>query len=92
MGFLFRKRVKLFPGVWFNLSKRGARTSFGGKGLIVDIKDDEITTNDSIPASDLSYRETPTTPDNLVSNRVALMGWSLLFLAVLDGIALLLRQ
>jgi Protein of unknown function (DUF4236) len=92
MGFLFRKRIKLFPGVWFNLSKRGVRTSFGGKGLTVDIKDYEITTNDSIPDSGLSYRATPTTSDNLASSRVALMGWSLLFLAMLDGVVLLLRQ
>jgi hypothetical protein len=92
MGFLFRKRIKLFPGVGFNLSKRGVRTSYGGKGLTVDIKDDEITTNDSIPDSGLSYRVPPATPDKPRSYTVSLMGWSLLFLAVLEGVVLLLQR
>lgn len=34
MGFLFRKRIKIFPGVWLNLSKGGIGTSFGGKVLL----------------------------------------------------------
>jgi len=92
MGFLFRRRIKPFPGVRFNLSKRAVRTSSGGKDLTVYIKGDEITTNDSIPDSGPSYKVTPTTPDNLASSRVALVGWSLLFLAVLDGMVLLFRQ
>jgi hypothetical protein len=92
MGYLFRKRVKLFPGVGFNLSKRGVRTSFGSKGLTIDIKDDETTTNDSIPDSSLSYRATPPNPDNLASRSISLMGWALLFLAVLEGIVLWLRE
>jgi hypothetical protein len=33
MSFLFRKRIKILPGVWFNLSKDGLSTSFGGKFL-----------------------------------------------------------
>jgi hypothetical protein len=33
MSFLFRKRIKILPGVWFNLSKGGVSTSFGGKVL-----------------------------------------------------------
>jgi hypothetical protein len=35
MNFLFRKRIKIFPGVWLNLSKGGVNTSIGGKVLLV---------------------------------------------------------
>ena len=31
MSFLFRKRIKILPGVWFNLSKSGLSTPSGGK-------------------------------------------------------------
>lgn len=33
MGFFFRKRIKLLPGVYINLSKNGMGFSFGPKGL-----------------------------------------------------------
>jgi hypothetical protein len=94
MGYLFRKRIKLFPGVGFNLSKRGIRTTFGGKGLTIAIKDDEMMTNDNLPdrGLDLSYRATPPNPDNLASRSISLMGWALLFLALLEGIVLWLRD
>jgi hypothetical protein len=94
MGYLFRKRVKLFPGVGFNLSKRGIRTSFGGKDLTIDIKDEGMTIDDHIAdrCLDLSYRATPPNPDNLASRSISLMGWALLFLAVLEGIVLWLRE
>lgn len=32
MGFFFKKRIKLFPGVYINLSKDGAGLSVGPKG------------------------------------------------------------
>ncbi len=92
MGYLFRKRIKLFPGVGFSLSKRGARATFGGKDLTVDIKGDEAEADGSIPDSGLSYRATPANPDHLASRSISLMGWALLFLAVLEGIVLWLRE
>ena len=94
MGYLFRKRIKLFPGVGFNLSKRGFRTSFGGKSLTIAIKDDEMTINDHIPdrGLDLSYKAIPPNPDNLASRSISLLGWTLLFLAVLEGVVLWLRE
>jgi len=33
MGFRFRKRIKLFPGLWPNAGKRGISASIGGQGL-----------------------------------------------------------
>jgi hypothetical protein len=44
MGFLFRKRIRILPGLWLNLSKRGVSTFIGGKGLMVNIKEDKVRT------------------------------------------------
>ena len=70
MSFLFRKRIKILPGVWFNLSKGGVSTSFGVKGLTLNIKDDKVRTTASIPGTVLSYRMTSTrTPDESAPKR-----------------------
>ncbi|MBI3479132.1 MAG: DUF4236 domain-containing protein [Nitrosomonadales bacterium] len=58
MGFLFRKRIKLLPGVWLNLSKGGVSTSIGGKGLTVNIKSGKTKTTVGIPGTGLNYSET----------------------------------
>lgn len=60
MGLRFRKRIKLFPGVWLNLSKSGVSTSIGGKGLTVNLKGGKTKTTVSIPGTGLSYSETST--------------------------------
>lgn len=60
MAFLFRKRIKIFPGIWLSLSKGGMSTSFGGKGLTVNIKDGKTKTTVGIPGSGLSYSEAST--------------------------------
>jgi Protein of unknown function (DUF4236) len=49
MGFRFRKRIKIIPGVWFNLSKSGISTSIGGKGLTINLKDGKTKTTVGIP-------------------------------------------
>lgn len=90
MGFRFRKRIKLFPGVWFNLSKGGISTSIGGKGLTVNLKDGKTKTTASIPGTGLSYSETTGTPDDPAPTKAAIPGWfwALLIVAV---VALLVR-
>jgi len=61
MGFFrFRKRIKVMPGVWFNLSKRGVSTSFGGKGLTLNEKNGKIRTTVGLPGTGLSYSSTST--------------------------------
>lgn len=60
MGFRFRKRIKIIPGLSFNLSKSGISTSIGGKGLTVNLKDGHTKTTASIPGTGLSYSETST--------------------------------
>lgn len=54
-GFRFRKRIKLLPGVWLNLSKHGVSTSVGTKGLTVNLKGDKMRTTVSAPGTGLSY-------------------------------------
>ncbi len=39
MCFRLRKRIKILPGICFNLSRSGVSTSFGGKGLTLNIKE-----------------------------------------------------
>jgi len=84
MGFRFRKRIKLFPGVWFNLSKSGVSTSVGVKGLTVNLKDGKTMTTTSLPSTGLSYRETITsTPDDPAPRRtIPAWFWLLLIVAV----------
>jgi hypothetical protein len=33
MGFRFHKRIKIVPGLWYNVGKRGGSLSVGGKGV-----------------------------------------------------------
>jgi hypothetical protein len=66
MSFLFRKRIRILPGIWFNLSKRGISTSIGGKGITINIKDDNVSTTASVPGTGLSYRTTSTSTPKLV--------------------------
>lgn len=58
MGFRFRKRIRVLPGVHLNISKRGVSTSIGGKGLTVNLRGDKIKTTASLPGSGLSYSGT----------------------------------
>jgi hypothetical protein len=37
MGFRFRKRIKLFPGLWLNASKSGISASVGGHGATLNL-------------------------------------------------------
>jgi hypothetical protein len=37
MPFRFRKRLRIFKGVWINLSKSGASLSMGRRGATVNI-------------------------------------------------------
>lgn len=55
MGFRFRKRVKLIPGVWLNLSKGGISTSLGTKGVTVNLKDGKTRTTVGLPGTGISY-------------------------------------
>ncbi len=85
MGLRFRKRIKILPGLWLNLSKSGISTSVGGKGLTVNIKDDKTRTTVGIPGSGLSYTETTSrNPSKVTPERQGISArfWLLLIVAV----------
>lgn len=78
-GFRFRQRIKLLPGVWLNLSKRGVSTSVGTKGLTVNLKDDKARTTVSVPGTGLSYTRTDSTDSGPSAGR----GFAFILLLVL---------
>ena len=92
MAFLFRKRIRILPGIWLNLSKRGVSTSIGGKGLTVNIKDGKVRTTASIPGTGLSYRTTSVnTPEHQAPTRTGIPGWVWVLVAVLIVVVLIVK-
>ena len=87
MAFLFRKRIKILPGIWFNLSKRGVRTSIGGKGLTLNIKEGKVRTTASLPGTGLSYRTTSTSTPSTRSG-ISVWVWVLIVVFVVVFIVL----
>jgi hypothetical protein len=81
MAFLFRKRLKILPGIWLNLSKGGVSASFGGKGLTVNIKDGKTKTTVGIPGTGLSYRTTSTSTPSTRSG-ISVWVWVLIVVFV----------
>jgi hypothetical protein len=80
MGFRFRRRIKIIPGFWFNVSKSGISTSIGGKGLTANLKDGKTRTTVSLPGTGLSYRTTSNSkPDEQAPSR-AIPIWVLLLI------------
>lgn len=55
MGFRFRKRIRIAPGLAINISKSGVSTSIGPKGATTNISGRGIKTTVGIPGSGLSY-------------------------------------
>ena len=60
MPLKFRKRIRLLPGIWLNVSKSGVSTSIGGKGATVNIGKRGTKSTLSIPGTGLSYTKTST--------------------------------
>lgn len=57
MGWNFRKRAKLFPGVYINFSNRGISTTIGPRGANFNISSRGTYFNSSIPGLGLYNRE-----------------------------------
>ncbi|MBU6257924.1 MAG: DUF4236 domain-containing protein [Burkholderiales bacterium] len=55
MAIRFRKRIKVLPGVWLNLSKSGLSTTVGGKGVTVNVGKDGTRSTLNIPGTGVSY-------------------------------------
>lgn len=56
MGIGFRKRIKVAPGVTFNLSKKGVSTTLGTKGASVNIGKNGVYANAGIPGTGIYSR------------------------------------
>ncbi|TPH22893.1 DUF4236 domain-containing protein [Haemophilus haemolyticus] len=56
MAINFRKRVKVAPGVYINLGKKGVSTTIGAKGLSVNVGKNGANLNVGIPGTGLSSR------------------------------------
>ena len=85
MGFRFRKRIKIAPGISLNLSKSGISASLGKPGATVNIgpKGERVTVG--IPGTGISYS------DKLGnSSQAAGAGWSAaqIILAIILGLVL----
>ena len=59
MSFRLRKRLKLFPGLWINLSKKGGSVSLGGHGATVNLSRRGLMGTASAPGTGVSYRSGP---------------------------------
>jgi hypothetical protein len=76
----FRKRVKVFPGFYLNVSKSGISSTIGGKGASINIGKRGVYFNSSIPGTGVSFRTKIATgqqapsynePDVLVETNIA---------------------
>jgi hypothetical protein len=55
MGFRFRKRLRIFSGLWVNLSKRGGSVGIGGRGATINLSPKGHKPTVGLPGSGLSY-------------------------------------
>lgn len=55
MGFRFRKRIKIAPGISVNLSKSGISTTIGKKGCSINIGKKRKSYSLGIPGTGISY-------------------------------------
>jgi hypothetical protein len=60
MALRFRRRITIAPGIWINLSKRGASVSAGQPGATVNIGKNGVTRTIGIPGTGISDRSTVT--------------------------------
>ena len=57
MGWTFRRRIKVIPGVYLNVSKRGVSTTVGVRGASVTFRGDGTYANVGIPGTGFSSRQ-----------------------------------
>ena len=58
MGWIFRKSVKILPGLKLNFGKKGTSVTLGSKGGKVTFGKGRTTFSSGIPGTGLYYRET----------------------------------
>ena len=57
MGWRFRKRIKLFPGFYINISKSGIGINIGPKGANISVGPNGTYVNTGIPGTGLYRRD-----------------------------------
>jgi hypothetical protein len=57
MGWSFRRRIKIIPGVYLNVSKGGVSTTVGVRGASLTFRGDGTYVNAGIPGTGLSQRQ-----------------------------------
>jgi hypothetical protein len=97
MGFFrFRRSVKLFPGVRWNIGKRSSSLSFGGKGFHYTVGGPRGSrTTVGIPGTGLSYTETSGHSSRSPQENwgcAGCLGQIVVFLLVLGGISMCVRS
>ncbi|NBM92719.1 DUF4236 domain-containing protein [Proteus sp. G2662] len=55
MGFKFRKRIKIAPGIHINVGKTGVSTSIGKRGSTINIGKNGTKATFGLPGTGLSY-------------------------------------
>ena len=58
MRFNFFRRVRIFPGLWLNVSKRGVSTTIGVRGLKATFGKRGRTTTVGLPGTGMSISHT----------------------------------
>ena len=56
MGFRFRRRLRIMPGLYVNLSKSGVSASIGRRGATLNLSKKGVQTTVGLLGSGLSYR------------------------------------
>ncbi len=54
MGFRYRRRLSILPGLWLNLSKSGVSASLGGHGLTANLNRHGVQETVGLPGSGLT--------------------------------------
>jgi hypothetical protein len=55
MSWRFRKRLRIIPGLWINLSKKGGSLSVGGHGLPANVSKRGVRETVGLPGTGISY-------------------------------------
>lgn len=56
MGFRFRRRLRIVPGLWLNISKSRISTSIGRRGMTLNLTRRGARPTVGIPGTGLSWR------------------------------------
>jgi hypothetical protein len=92
MPFRFHKRLRIIPGLWLNLSKKGGSLSVGGCGATINVNREGHQETVGLPGSGLSYRTKRRKFNKAVaparSTRGAITGAHIVYLVVITLVIL----